>query len=102
MVTPKATNDHFPRKTRNSPERNLFIPIAARTAGDQIMTTLPRKTRNSPDKNLFGHITAKPVDLTKIAQILCISRFQRPIPTHPQTKNLQLVKFRPTPALAHS
>ena len=32
MVTPKDTNDHFPRKTRNSLERNLFIPIAVRPA----------------------------------------------------------------------
>ena len=32
MATPKATNDHFLRKTRNSSERNLFIPIAVRTA----------------------------------------------------------------------
>ena len=31
MATPKATNDHFPQKTRNSPERNLFVPIATRT-----------------------------------------------------------------------
>ena len=30
MATPKDTNDHFPQKTQNSPERNLFIPIAAR------------------------------------------------------------------------
>ena len=29
MVTPKGTNDHFPRKTRNSPEKNLFVPTAA-------------------------------------------------------------------------
>ena len=28
MVTPKETNDHFPRKTRNSPEKNLFVPTA--------------------------------------------------------------------------
>ena len=28
MATPKETNDHFPQKTRNSPEKNLFIPIA--------------------------------------------------------------------------
>ena len=32
MVTPKDTNDHFPRKTRNSPEKNLFVPIATRPA----------------------------------------------------------------------
>ena len=61
-----------------------------------------KKTRNSPDKNLFGHVTAKPMDLTKIAQISCISRFQRPISSPPQMKNLQLVKFQPTPALAHN
>ena len=30
MAMPKANNDHFPRKTRNSPERNLFVRIAAR------------------------------------------------------------------------
>ena len=32
MATPKANNDHFLRKTQNSPERNLFIRIAARPA----------------------------------------------------------------------
>ena len=29
MATPQNTNDHFPRKTRNSPEKISFIPIAA-------------------------------------------------------------------------
>ena len=84
--------------------RKEFIhPNSCETCGfDQIMTTFPRKTRNSPDKNLFGHITTKSVNLTKIARISCISRFQRPIPVPPQMKNLQLVEFRPTPALAHS
>ena len=84
--------------------RKEFIrPNSRKNCGlDQIMTTFPQKTLNFPDKNLFGRITAKPVDLTKIVQISCISRFQRPIPTPPQMKNLQLVKFWPTPAFAHS
>ena len=65
MVTPKDTNDHFPRKTRNSPEKEFIHPNSCMPCGfDQIMTILPQ---NSPDKNLFSHITAKSVDLTQIA-----------------------------------
>ena len=73
MAMPKANNDHF-----------------------------PRKIRNSPDRNLFGHIAAKSVDLTKIARISCISRLQGPIPAPSQMKDLQLIEFWPTPAIAHS
>ena len=103
MATPKATNDHFSAKNTKFSRKEFIHPNSRETHGlDQIMTTFPRKTRNSPDRNLFGHITTKSMDLTKIAQISCISRFQRPIPAPPQTKNLQLVEFRPTPALAHS
>ena len=103
MVTPKATNDHFSVKNTKFSRKEFIRLNSCETRGlDQIMTTFPRKTRNSPDWNLFGHITAKSVDLTKIARIPCVSRFQRPIPVPPQMKNLQLVEFRPTPALAHS
>ena len=96
LMTTFRENTKFSRK-------EFIRPNSCENPGlDQIMTTFPRKTRNSPDKNLFGHITAKSMDLTKIARISCISRFQRPIPTPPQTKNLQLVEFWPTLALAHS
>ena len=103
MATPKATNDHFSMKNTKF-SRKVFIRLNSRETRrlDLITTTFPQKTRNSPDRNLFSHITTKSVDLTKSEQILCISRFQRPIPMPPQTKNLQLVKFWPTPALAHS
>ena len=103
MVTPKATNDHFSVKNTKF-SRKQFIRLNSReTHGlDQIMTTFPQKTQNSPDRNLFSHITGKSMDLTKIAQISCISRLQRPIPMPPQTKNLQLVEFWPTSAIAHN
>ena len=103
MATPKATNDHFSTKNTKFSRKELIRPNSHETRGlDQIMTTFPRKTRNSPDRNLFSHITTKSMDLTKIARISCISRFQRPIPVPHQMKNLQLVEFQPTPALAHS
>ena len=87
MVTPKATNDHFSVKNMKFSRKEFIRPNSCETHGlDKIMTTFPQKTQNSPDRNLFGHITAKSVDLTKIAQISCIPRFQRPIPTSPQTR----------------
>ena len=103
MATPKATNDRFSVKNTKFFRKEFIRLNSRKTRGlDQIVTTFPRKTRNSPDTNLFGHITAKSIDLTKIAQISCISRFQRPIPTPPQMKNLQLVEFQPTSAIAHN
>ena len=103
MVTPKATNDHFSVKNTKFYRKEFIRPNSHETRGlNQIMTTFLRKTENSPDRNLFGHIAMKSVDLTKIAQISCISRFQRPIPMPPQMKNLQLVEFRPTSAIAQN
>ena len=44
----------------------------------------------------------KPVDSTKIMQILCISRLQRPILAPLQMKNLQHIEFQLIPAFTHS
>ena len=66
MATPKATNDHISTKNTKFSRKEFIHPNSHETHRlDQIMTTFPRKTRNSPDRNLFGHITAKSVDLTK-------------------------------------
>ena len=51
MATPKATNDPF-----------------------------PPKTRNSPDNNLFGHVSAKPMDLTKLCKFHVFPGFKDPFP----------------------
>ena len=68
MATPKATNDHFSAKNTKFSRKEFIRPNSHETHGlDQIMTTFPRRTRNSPEENLFGHITMKSVDLTKIA-----------------------------------
>ena len=42
------------------------------------------------------------MDLTRITQILSISRLQGPIPAPSQTKHIQQSEFRATPAIAHS
>ena len=44
----------------------------------------------------------KSIDLTRIMQILSISRLQGPIPAPSQMKNIQQAEFRATPAIAHS
>ena len=72
MATPKANNDHFPRKHEILQTKFIW-----------------------PNSHEIHR-------LDKIAQISCISRLQGPIPTPSQTKNLQLMEFRPTPAITHS
>ena len=42
------------------------------------------------------------IDLTKIMQILSISRLQGPIPAPSQMKNIQQAEFWATPAITHS
>ena len=73
MAMPKANNDHFSAKNTKFSRQEFIQP-------------------NSHES----------VDLTKIAQILCISRLQGPIPAPSQMKDLQLIEFRPTRAIAHS
>ena len=44
----------------------------------------------------------KSMDLTRIMQILSLSRLQGPFPAPSRTKNIQQAEFRATPAIAHS
>ena len=103
MATSKATNDHFPAKNMKFSRKQFIRPNSRETRGlDHIMTTFCEK-HEILQTGIYSTISPrKSADLTKIARISCISRFQRPIPSPPQTKNLQLVKFRPSPAHAHS
>ena len=42
----------------------------------------------------------KSMDLTRITQILSLSRLQGPFPAPSQTKNIQQAEFRVTPTIA--
>ena len=44
----------------------------------------------------------KSMDLTRITQILSLSRLQGPFPAPSWTKNIQQAEFRATPAIAPS
>ena len=103
MAMPKANNDHFPQKTRNSPERNLFVQIAMRAADlTKKKMTISAKTMKFSRQQFIQPNSCESTDLTKIAQISCISRLQGPIPAPSQTKDLQLIEFWPTLTIAHS
>ena len=78
MATPKDTNDHFPRKTRNSPERNLFIPIAARPADLAKLSPLSHEILQT--RLFFSHSTAKSVNLTKLHEFRVFPGFKAPFP----------------------
>ena len=73
MAMPKANNDQFSAKSTKFSRQEFIQPNSHKSA-----------------------------DLTKIAQISCISRLQGPIPAPSQTNNLQLIEFWPTPAITHS
>ena len=74
MATPKANNDH------------LFL----------------RKAQISPSRNLFVEEPMKSMDLTRIMQILNLSRLQGPFPAPSWMKNIQQAEFRGTPTVAPS
>ena len=98
MAIPKDTNGHFPRSTRNSPERKLFIPItrpAIRSSYDHFPTKFTRQEFIRP----YHHqIHRSDTNCTNFMYFQTLSF----IPVPPQTKNFQLVEFWPTPALANS
>ena len=74
MVTPKVYNDHF------SHEKHEFLQTGIYSSKEPM----------------------KSIDLSRITQILSISRLQGPIPAPSQMKNIQQAEFRATPAIAHS
>ena len=103
MATPKANNDHFSaKKTKFS--RKEFIHSNSRETHrlNQIMTIFREKNTKFSRQKFIPPNSHESADLTKIAQISCISRLQGPIPEPSQTNILQLIEFRPTPAIAHS
>ena len=59
------------------------------------MTTFPQ---NSPDNHSFGHVTTKFTYWTKVREFRVFLALDS-IPAPPRTKNLLLVKFRPTQSL---
>ena len=73
MATPKATSDHFSAKNTKFSRQEFIQPYHRQICG--------------LDQNCTNFV---------------YFQVSRPIPTTPQMKNLQLVEFRPTSAIAHN
>ena len=74
MATPKANNDHLFH------EKHEFLQAGIYSSEEPV----------------------KSMDLTRLTQILSLSRLQGPFPAPSQMKNIQQAEFRATPAIAHS
>ena len=104
MVTPKATNDHFPAKNTKFSRKEFIRPNSCETRGlDQIMTTFHEKKNTKFSRQEFiqpYHCEIRGLDQNCVN--VMYFQVSRPIPMPPQRKNLQLVEFRPTSAIAHN
>ena len=74
MAMPKANNDHFFHEKHEFLQPGIYLS-------------------EEPMKSM---------DLTRITQILSLSRLQGPFPAPSQMKNIQQAEFRVTPEIAHS